>query len=53
MNPQGKPFLIISIILAAIGLVLLITKSVAPGIICIIIGGIGTFLHFNNKKKEK
>lgn len=52
MNPQGKPFLIISIILAVLGLVLLIAKSVAPGIICLVIGAIGIFLHVRSKKKE-
>ncbi|MBR4907021.1 MAG: hypothetical protein IKZ44_09270 [Clostridia bacterium] len=52
MNPQGKPFLIISIILCVLGLVLLIAKSVAPGIICLVIGAVGTLLHFKNKNQQ-
>ena len=52
MRPQGRSFLIISIILLALGLIFLITKSVAPGIICIVIGAIGLYLHSASKKNE-
>ena len=51
MRPQGKAFLIVSIILAALGLILLIAKSVAPGIICIVIGAIRLLLPPSSKHK--
>lgn len=53
MNPASKTFFVFSIILIALGAVLVITGSTGGGIACAVIGMLGLLINSNAKKKEK
>ena len=53
MDPNGKAFFIISIILIVMGVVILVGGGPAGGAIaCAVIGALGIFIHFKGKGKQ-
>ena len=51
MNPDSTLFFIISIIIVALSVLLFVQAEIGGGIIALIFGGLGIFLHLRGKKK--
>lgn len=52
MNPKNKPFLIISIFFAIIGVVLLAAGSFGGGAVSLVIGVLGILMHVSTNRKH-